>query len=239
MARLRYEDPLLEIFIWVPVNCPDWLTRTSSPAYATSLGADSNLDISPISPMITPPKTFPIPGMVVITWLVCTRSSVISFSSSLRWFSMNLICSIICLIWKEKAFEANLIPKELFAALWISSAFDLPYLPRLHLEMKLESFVALTESISSGVGYFKSNSLEVTPNISENKLLYSGNTWSNKQITLRFKSEQSSTKQNLYLESWRRAMIFSSDNEDDENWPKRIIWAITNESLESFFVWRI
>lgn len=57
--------------------------------------------------------------------------------------------------------------------------------------MKLERFVVLTESISSGDRYFKSSSFEVTLKVSEKSLLYSGNTWSNKQITLLFQSELS------------------------------------------------
>ncbi len=36
MARLRYGEPRLEIFWLVPVNSPDCVTRTSSPAKATN-----------------------------------------------------------------------------------------------------------------------------------------------------------------------------------------------------------
>ena len=44
IALRKYGEPRLVIFISVPVNSPDCLTATSSPAKATSCEAFSNLD---------------------------------------------------------------------------------------------------------------------------------------------------------------------------------------------------
>ena len=56
----------MEILFWVPVKSPDCLIEASKPTKATSLGADSKRDISPISPTIDAPKTLLMPVMVVI-----------------------------------------------------------------------------------------------------------------------------------------------------------------------------
>ena len=66
MARLRYGEPRLEIFCLVPVNSPDCVTRTSSPAKATNLLGASKRWMSPISLKIIAPRVSPMPGMVVI-----------------------------------------------------------------------------------------------------------------------------------------------------------------------------
>ena len=90
--------------------------------------------------------------------------------------------------------------------------------------------------MSSGKGYFDNSSFEATPYIFEKRLEYSGKTWSSIATSFLFQSEHSSTKANLYLVKFLRANVFSSEKLDIENSPKRIIWAIINESTESFLV---
>lgn len=86
----------------------------------------------------------------------------------------NLLNKLLDL--KSKSAFAKAIPKVPSAAALISSAFSFTSLPRLALFRMLVSFRVDMASMSSGVGQFKSNSVDELPNVSENRLSYSGNT---------------------------------------------------------------
>jgi hypothetical protein len=82
---------------------------------------------------------------------------------------------------------------EFFAVSLICSALSRVNLPLLALDKISTSLSVSIEAMSSGVAQLASNSSEVAPKVSENKVGYSGNTRSSKVKTLRFKSEIPST----------------------------------------------
>ena len=110
------------ITLWDASNSPDWVTVASSPAKATSFLGVSNLEMSPISLMMTAPVTLPIPVMVVMGDssfpMILEISAFVSFSC----FSIKEICPINVLSWNVKLFLAKVMPKEEAAAAFNCSA---------------------------------------------------------------------------------------------------------------------
>ena len=82
------------------------------PAYAASLEALENREISPISPKMTAPLISPIPGIVVMGESILQSTVLISVSTSDTCASIKRICSISSFNYKEKLSRQNFKPKE-------------------------------------------------------------------------------------------------------------------------------
>lgn len=94
----------------------------------------------------------------------------------------------------------------------ISSAFSLPFLPRLALRIKLASFVVEISESSSGVEYFSNNCLLVVPKVSQKTVVYSGKTRSKRTIVRFLRLPQISQTDRRNLERFLSASIFSEGN---------------------------
>ena len=95
-AKRKYLEPRFTITEWVEKNLPDWYIDGSSPAKASNLAGESNLEISPISARIEPAVLKEIPGIDSIGELISFKISFILFSTSSSCSCINWIILIVC-----------------------------------------------------------------------------------------------------------------------------------------------
>lgn len=122
-AKRRYLEPRFTITEWVEKNLPDWYIDGSSPAKASNLAGESNLEISPISAKIEPAVLKEIPGIVSIGELISFKISFILFSTSSSCSCINWIILIVCFNSNET--ELLFKPMDFLAKSLIWSAFSM------------------------------------------------------------------------------------------------------------------